>query len=225
MSETGGAENELPKREPMFTKGAWTRFIILAICLGGPYLLRDQIFGALETVSDHLELPFIKPKGPPTCGTPEAIEAVKSLIFQSTDIGTGDVLIGFRRPVGMSDLADAEVRPSDKKSAEIRASKIFVDASVLKAMLALRIDAVRPRLIERTTSKSYCLADVTATFSAANVPSNLPATFYVFNFMTGSQLVSSSEALRAKASSVRWNNPLSYSVQRTESGELYVTLE
>ena len=57
MSETGKDEGQPPNREPVFTKGAWKRFIILAICLGGPYLFKEQIFEALETISNQIKLP------------------------------------------------------------------------------------------------------------------------------------------------------------------------
>lgn len=57
MDETEEAGDQLPKREPVFAKGAWKRFIILAICLGAPYLFRDQIFEALDTISSQIKLP------------------------------------------------------------------------------------------------------------------------------------------------------------------------
>jgi hypothetical protein len=163
--------------------------------------------------------------GPPACGTTEALDTVRSLILQSAGIETGDVVVGYKRPVGLSELADAEIRPTDKKSADVRASKISVDASVLKAALTFKFDGVRPKFVDREASKTACLADLSVTFNASAAHASLPDSFYVFNAATGSHLVPASEALRAKASSVRWKSPLSYSVQRTESGQLYVTLE
>lgn len=127
-------------------------------------------------------------------------------------------------------LADRLFRPETVigHSTERDAVPITVAAKDLAAAMDWSMSSVRTAGIDATTHKRWCQADLSLTYDASKVDESAikwspTDSTHQIDFMD--RTLSLEEALKIVFDNVRAPQVIEYAVQRTDDGEIYVTLE